>query len=46
MITEKESRRISKLLSLVLRHSPETIDITLDENGWTDVEPLPSRERI
>ncbi len=31
---------ISKFLSLVLRHKPETIGITLDENGWTDVSVL------
>jgi putative RNA 2'-phosphotransferase len=37
MITEKENTRISKLLSLVLRHQPESIGIVLDENGWTDV---------
>ncbi len=27
---------ISKFLSLVLRHDPEKIGISLDENGWTD----------
>jgi putative RNA 2'-phosphotransferase len=31
---------ISKLLSLALRHKPETIGITLDENGWTGVNTL------
>lgn len=30
----------SKFLSLVLRHKPETIGITLDEQGWVDVEVL------
>jgi putative RNA 2'-phosphotransferase len=40
MITEKENIKISKFLSLVLRHQPETIGIDLDENGWTDVEEL------
>jgi putative RNA 2'-phosphotransferase len=40
MITEKENTRISKLLSLVLRHKPETINITLDEQGWTNVGDL------
>jgi putative RNA 2'-phosphotransferase len=40
MITEKENIRISKFLSLVLRHKPETIAITLDENGWTDIQVL------
>lgn len=32
--------RISKFLSLVLRHDPARIGITLDEAGWTDVEAL------
>lgn len=40
MITEKENTRISKFLSLVLRHQPETIGINLDENGWADVNGL------
>ena len=40
MISEKESIKISKLLSLVLRHQPETIGITLDENGWTETSAL------
>lgn len=40
MISEKETTKISKFLSLVLRHQPETIGIELDEHGWTDVETL------
>lgn len=32
--------RISKFLSLVLRHEPGRIGITLDEAGWVDVERL------
>jgi len=40
MLTEKESIKISKFLSLVLRHQPELIDIHLDESGWTDVNDL------
>jgi putative RNA 2'-phosphotransferase len=32
--------RISKFLSLVLRHKPEEIGLTLDENGWAEVEEL------
>ena len=34
------SVRISKFLSLVLRHDPSRIGITLDEAGWTDVDAL------
>jgi len=29
--------KVSKLMSLVLRHKPETIGISLDENGWVDI---------
>jgi putative RNA 2'-phosphotransferase len=37
MNNEKTNKRISKFLSLVLRHKPEAIDIQLDESGWADV---------
>ncbi len=33
-------KNTSKFLSLVLRHKPETIGITLDKNGWADVSEL------
>lgn len=36
----KITKGISKLLSYVLRHSPETIKLRLDENGWADVSEL------
>ena len=32
--------RVSKLLSLVLRHDPQRIGITLDSAGWVAVEEL------
>ncbi len=33
--------RISKFLSLILRHSPETVGIQIDyQGGWTDVDIL------
>jgi putative RNA 2'-phosphotransferase len=37
---EKQLKHISKLLSLVLRHQPEAIGISLNENGWADVPEL------
>ncbi|MCP4132212.1 MAG: RNA 2'-phosphotransferase [bacterium] len=37
---EKELVRISKFLSLVLRHKPGVINIELDENGWTSTADL------
>ncbi len=30
----------SKFISLILRHRPETIGISLDEHGWADVQDL------
>ena len=30
----------SRFLSLILRHKPETIGLTLDENGWVDIDTL------
>jgi putative RNA 2'-phosphotransferase len=35
-----KSTNISKFLSLVLRHQPDLIGITLDEAGWVAVEDL------
>lgn len=35
-----KDKDISKLLSLVLRHQPETLGIQLDSNGWTEVDFL------
>lgn len=32
--------KVSKYISLILRHKPETIGITLDKNGWADVKDL------
>lgn len=32
--------RISKYISLILRHKPEVIGIELDAHGWADVEAL------
>lgn len=32
--------KLSKFLSLVLRHSPESIGLSLDDNGWADIDEL------
>ena len=32
--------KVSKFMSQILRHKPETIGITLDEHGWANVEEL------
>lgn len=34
------SKELSKFLSYVLRHAPETIGLRLDANGWADVGEL------
>ena len=31
---------LSKFLSLILRHKPDIVGISLDEHGWADVEAL------
>ena len=40
VFTERDLTKLSKFLSLVLRHKPEEIGITLDEAGWVDVVVL------
>lgn len=42
-MNEKELKTISKFLSLVLRHSPQTIGLELDAEGWADVPELLAR---
>lgn len=37
---EKQLIKISKLISLVLRHQPEYIGLTLDHEGWAKVPEL------
>jgi putative RNA 2'-phosphotransferase len=39
-MTEAEATKISKFLSLVLRHKPEEIGLTMDKNGWVNVREL------
>ncbi len=34
------SRNTSKFLSLILRHQPHLVGVTLDDAGWTDVDAL------
>ena len=36
---------ISKFISLVLRHQPETIGLSLDPHGWADVNELLAKAR-
>ncbi|MDR1064736.1 MAG: RNA 2'-phosphotransferase [Azoarcus sp.] len=36
----KQHTEISKFLSFVLRHKPEAIGLTLDAEGWVDIDSL------
>lgn len=42
-MTEADQRRISKFLSLILRHKPEIAGITLDRRGYADTRELLSK---
>jgi putative RNA 2'-phosphotransferase len=39
-MNERRKTGISKFLSLILRHKPETINLVLDENGWASIPDL------
>lgn len=39
-VEEQRVVKISKFLSLVLRHKPETVGVRLDAGGWVGVEEL------
>lgn len=36
----RDLEKLSKFISLVLRHKPDAADIALDEHGWANVEEL------
>ena len=40
MRSNKSLTDISRFISLILRHKPETIGICLDEHGWASVSEL------
>lgn len=42
----KELENKSKLLSLVLRHKPQTIGLELDENGWASINQIITNSNI
>ena len=39
-MSKNKLKNISKFLSLILRHKPETINLKLDKNGWADIDEL------
>lgn len=40
MLSTKQLTSVSKFISLILRHKPETIGLELDANGWADTAEL------
>lgn len=42
-MTKADQRKISKFLSLILRHKPEIVGITLDRRGYADTRELLSK---
>jgi len=39
-MTPKQLKSASKFLSLILRHRPEVVNVTLDDSGWVGVDVL------
>ena len=44
-MSKSKIKNVSKFLSLLLRHKPETIGLTLDENGWADIDELINKSK-
>jgi putative RNA 2'-phosphotransferase len=42
-MTEQQRTKISKRLSYILRHAPDSVGLQLDENGWANVHDLMSK---
>lgn len=40
MTTENKLKEISKFLSYVLRHKPEAIGLSMDEEGWVSIDEI------
>lgn len=39
-MNSKQLKTYSKFLSYILRHNPDAIHLTLDDNGWADLDEL------
>lgn len=37
---DKKQREMSKFLSYILRHEPQAIGLTLDAEGWANIDAL------
>lgn len=44
-MNEKDLRKVSKFLSFILRHNPQSIGLTLDSHGWADVGELIAKSK-
>lgn len=42
-MNDLNAKKISKFLSLILRHKPETVGLSLDKNGWAGTQELLDR---
>lgn len=45
-MTKDILKTTSKYLSFILRHQPESIGLTLDENGWAEIDALIAKAAI
>ncbi|RMD68377.1 MAG: hypothetical protein D6822_07075, partial [Cyanobacteria bacterium J149] len=45
-VTEQQRSRLSKFLTLILRHQPHLVDMTLDTEGWSSISVVELAERI
>ncbi|MBR4762834.1 MAG: RNA 2'-phosphotransferase, partial [Lachnospiraceae bacterium] len=36
----KQKEKTSRFISMILRHRPEAVGISLDAHGWADVQAL------
>jgi putative RNA 2'-phosphotransferase len=39
-MSKKNIKKISKFLSLILRHEPQIIGLILDKNGWAEIDEI------
>ena len=45
-LNEQQRKSVSKFFSLILRHRPEQIGLTLDKNGWADIDDLLAKANL
>jgi len=43
---ESKEKDISKYLSYILRHKPESIDLKLDSNGWANIDEIIQKTEV